>query len=371
VSGLLLALAIWLAVAVAYRGFALHSLARLCDAPAEPDAAAPPGEIVAVRPLHGAPPALVSCLESLLRAGGREGARIVLGTERPDDPAVAPARAVLARFPEARAELRTGPAPGGLNRKAANLVQITEGLKADVWLLTDADVRVPADYVARVTRALADPEVGLVTGPYRSVPARGLASRVDALLTNTHFIPSTCVAARTEGVHFGLGASIAVRGEALSRIGGFRALVPLAADDYWLARKVEAAGWRLAWAPVLVDHVLEDEGWRRALHRQLRWARAVRSSRPVGYFGQLAILGPVPALLLGAAWLAAGGPGGLVPVFWWALQGVLTWRQRALLGLRPSDLALLPLTDLVAVGVWVGGLFGSAEPPDGGDPRRA
>jgi ceramide glucosyltransferase len=184
-------------------------------------------------------------------------------------------------------------------------------------------------------------------------------------VTNTHFLPSTCVAARFEGLHFALGASIAVRGEALARAGGFEALLPLAADDYGLAHGVEASGYRLAWSPLVVEHVLEDEGWRRALRRHTRWARAVRGSRPVGYAGQLVILGPLPVLLLAAASFATGGPAWwLVPLGWWGVQLAHLWRRRALLGLRAADLPLLPAADLLAVAIWARGLVGSPAPPE-------
>jgi ceramide glucosyltransferase len=364
-------LVLWLAVAGLYRWIALRSLALLCDPDGgPPDPVPPDGEVAALRPLHGAPRGLASCLESLLRATALARARCVVGVESPEDPAAELAARVIASMPGVRAELRAAAGPPGVNRKVANQIQMAEGLDADLLLLSDADVRVPLDYVARATRPFKDGDVGLVTGPYRSVPAAGLASRLDALVTNTHFMPSACVAARFEGVHFGLGASIAVRAEALSRAGGFEALLPLAADDYGLARKVEAAGYRLAWTPMLLEHVLEDEGWRRVLRRHLRWARAVRSSRPLGYLGQIAVQGPLPALLLAGAWLARGGAGWLVPLGWWSVQLALVWRCRALLRLRGRDLALLPLADLLAVLVWAGGLLGSPEPPEAGPAFR-
>jgi ceramide glucosyltransferase len=364
-SWLVAALVGWLAVAFAYRWLALRSLARMCDAgEGAADGAPPDGEVVLMRPLCGAPRGLEGCLESLCRAASAAGARVLLGVEQAADPARPVAERVAARVPGARVEVRSDAAPPGANRKVANLVQLAAGLEADLILLSDGDVRVPLDYVARMTRAFKESDVGLVTGPYRSVPARGWTSRLDALVTNTHFVPSACLAARFEGVHFGLGASIAVRREALARAGGFEALLPLAADDYWLARRVEAAGYRLAWEPVVVDHVLEDEGWRRALRRHLRWARAVRSSRPLGYAGQLLVLGPLPMLLLAALWLAAGGPGWLLPAAWWGAQVAQLGRLRKLLGLRARDLGLAPTADLLAVGVWAGGLVGSPEPPE-------
>ena len=358
-------LVLWIAVAAVYRFVALRSLARLCDPGGGPaDPVPPDGEVAVLRPLHGAPAGFESCLESLLRAAAPARARVVLGVESRGDPAARSAERVAARVHEARAELRIAAGPAGPNRKVANLIQMAGGLEAELLLLSDADVRVPRDYVARATRAFKDSDVGLVTGPYRSVPAPSVASRLDALVTNTHFLPSACFAARFEGVHFGLGASIAVRGEALARAGGFEALLPLAADDYGLARNVEAAGYRLAWTPMMVEHVLEDDGWRRSLRRHLRWARVVRSQRPLGYVGQLAVQGPLPVLLLAALWLSSGGPGGLVPLGWWAAQLAEVWRCRASLALRARDLALLPAADLLAILVWAGGLVGSPQPPD-------
>jgi ceramide glucosyltransferase len=360
---ILTALAVWLVVALAYRWFALRSLTLLCDGSRAPAEAVPPGgEVVALRPLHGAPAGFATCQESLLRAADSAGVRVVLGVEDPGDPAAAAAERVLARHPGVRGELRVAPGPSGANRKVANLIQLSRGVDAELLLLTDADVRVPPDYVARMTPAFKDGEVGLVTGPYRSVPARTVASRLDALVTNTQFVPSTCVAARLEGVHFALGASIAVRSEALAQGGGFAALLPLAADDYGLAAQVEKAGYRIAWAPVMVEHVLEDEGFLRALRRQLRWSRVVRGSRPIGYLGQLFVLGAVPALLL----LATGGTAGLAaPLLWWGGQIAHLWRCRAILALEPLDLALAPLADLLAVAIWAGGILGSPLPPDG------
>jgi hypothetical protein len=378
VSVLAAALSLWASVAFAYRALALRAVSALCAPPDDDEAAGShadavgaargasglaAGAVVALRPLRGAGAGTEACLESLLDAAERAGAQVWLGVEDAADPAAPLARAALARRPGLRAELRVGRGPDGANRKVANLLQAAAGRKADLWLLTDGDVRVPPGYAMRMAAACEAPGVGFATSPYRSVPARSVASRLDALLTNTHFLPSVCFAARLEGVHFGLGASIAVRGDALERAGGFEALLPLAADDYGLAQHVEAAGYALAFAPVVVEHVLEDEGWGAALGRQLRWARATRSARPLGYAGQLSVHGAPPVLGLAALWLAAGGPGWLLPLGWWAVQLAHLWRRRMVLGLRASDLAWLPAVDVLAVAVWAGGLVGEPEPP--------
>jgi len=347
-----------LLAAVVYRGLSMWALSAMCRMrDVDLDSVPPDGVLVALRPLHGDLACLDPALESLWRAAACSGLPIVVGAVDSRDAALGRALAVAARWPSVAVKFRVAPGPPGLNPKVANLVQMSRGVDADLLLLSDADMRLPEDYVLHVTRPFKDAEVGLVTCPYRSVPARGLASRLDALITNTHFLPSACVAARIEGLHFALGGTIALRATALSAAGGFERLLSTPADDFDLARLIEAAGWKLAWSPMVADHLLEPEGWRAAARRHLRWARVIRHSRPGGYVGQIVTHGTVPALLL------AGTPFGFwLPATWWMLEGFWLWRRRALLGLRARDLLLQPLVDLLAFAVYVGGLFGRARP---------
>ncbi|HYB13784.1 MAG TPA: glycosyltransferase, partial [Myxococcota bacterium] len=334
---------------------ALSALCRVEDLDFDP--VPPEGALVAMRPLHGFLTRLEYSLETLWRAAARGGLHVIVGATDREDPALRVAARVAARWPEVRSEIRVAPGPEGLNRKLANLVQMSEKVEGDLLLLSDADIAVPEDYVLRLTRPFKDADVGLVTCPYRSVPAAGLASRLDALITNMHFLPSACLARQLEGLHFALGATIAVRATALAQAGGFAALLDTPADDFLLARHIEGAGWRLAWSPMVVDHLLEPEGWAAVARRHLRWARVVRHMRPIGYLGQLVTHGSVPALIL-----ASIGAGVWIPCAWWVLEGVWLWRRRKTLGLRPSDLLAIPFTDLLAFAVYLGGTRGRARP---------
>jgi ceramide glucosyltransferase len=368
----------WLAIALVYRALALRSVDHaLRGAPGSGHDAPPPGEVVLVRPLRGAGAGLEPCLESLFGAAGASGVRVRAGLAHASDPAAAVFARAADRHPSVSAELRVGHGPAGVNRKLANLAQATADLEAEVLVLSDADVRLPRDFVPRMVRAFKDGDVGLVTCLYHSVPATrvpaarasmtglvSLVSRLDALITNTHFVPGVCAALRLEGLHFALGASIAVRREALAAAGGFEALLESAADDFLLARNVERAGWRLAFEPLVVEHLLEAEGARAALRRHLRWARVARSVRPGGYAGQIVTHGAAPALGLALASLLGVGPalGGVAPLAWWLLQVPSLWRRRTALGLDARDLALVPLADLAALAIWAGGLVGRARP---------
>ena len=87
------------------------------------------------------------------------------------------------------------------------------------------------------------------------------------------------------GLHYGLGSTLAVRREALDKIGGLLPLVNHLADDYELGARVAAAGYRVVLSPEVVETNLPAYGWRGFIDHQLRWARTVRDVRPWGYVG--------------------------------------------------------------------------------------
>jgi ceramide glucosyltransferase len=362
---------IWLAAAFVERALALAALAALVRTRGA--RAEVPGDVLLLRPLHGAPLGLEDCLESLWRSASiaRARVRVMVALADPDDPAAAVVARVRARSPEVATELRAAPGPPGANRKVANLVQALGDERPELLVLSDADVCVPPDYVARVRAPFEDSRVGAATCPYRSVPVRALASRLDALVTNLHFLPATCLAVRFEGLHFGLGSTLAVRGAVLDAIGGLAPLLDERADDYALARRVEDAGWRLAWVPLLLDHRLEPEGARRAARRHVRWCRTTRGQRPRGYLGLVVAHGIVAALALA---LLGGGWAWCAPLAWWVATVAALAPSRRALGIGPLELLLLPLADLAAFAAWTGGLLGRAGHPaarPAGDDARA
>jgi ceramide glucosyltransferase len=96
------------------------------------------------------------------------------------------------------------------------------------------------------------------------------------------------------------------------------------------------------------------------LAHQMRWARGVRDSRLGGYIGLVATFGLLWALLLIIATHAAGWS--------WAVSGVVILLRVAValtIGrtvLRDpalqKNLWLLPIRDVIAVGIWIASFFG-------------
>jgi ceramide glucosyltransferase len=67
-------------------------------------------------------------------------------------------------------------------------------------------------------------------------------------------------------------------------LGGFAGLSDLLADDYELGKRIANAGHKLVICPVPVECRTEKQPAIAVWQHQLRWARTIRVSRPVGYF---------------------------------------------------------------------------------------
>jgi ceramide glucosyltransferase len=245
--------------------------------------------------------------------------------------------------------------------KVSNLIQMLSEARYHHLIVNDSDIRVAPDYLSRLMAPLFDSKTGLVTCLYRGVPAATLGSRLEALGISTDFCPSVLAARLLEGIHFGLGSTLAFRRADIDKIGGFTALVDQLADDYQLGKRISDLGLTVMLSDVVVETLLPVYTLGDFLSHQLRWARAVRDSRLGGYLGLVFTFGFTWSLL---ALLASGGAG------WaWDLLA-LTLLLRFAVALVVGRIALedrqalrhvwlIPLRDLVAAAIWFASLFGN------------
>ncbi|MGE0491875.1 MAG: glycosyltransferase [Vulcanimicrobiota bacterium] len=240
------------------------------------------------------------------------------------------------------------PSPGH-NRKVAGLVAGLERTRHDLLVVSDADIRVPPDYLERVCAAFEDDRVGLVTSLYRAGPGQSLGTALEALCI-ADFSASVLVARRTEGLAFALGATMAVRRQALEQIGGFAALEDFLADDFQLGHQVARAGWQVRLAPTVVETDLGEVDLQGALSHQLRWMVTSRVSRPGGHAAFIVTQGLLWALLLvastGAWWTLAA---------WWGWRWLTTAVVWQVLGAR-CRWWLLPVKELAYLCLWAASL---------------
>ena len=108
--------------------------------------------------------------------------------------------ALRQRYQYANITLVVGEEPGCSNRKIAKLVKMADrAKKAEIFVLSDADVSVDRDYLKRIVGELmSDEKIGIATCAYRARPGGSFASRLEALYVNTDFVPQILLAEMIE-----------------------------------------------------------------------------------------------------------------------------------------------------------------------------
>ena len=307
-----------------------------------------------LKPLRGVDPQMYESFRSHCVQDYPEY-EIIFGVSEAEDPAVEAVQRLMREFPQCRVQLVVCPQVLGNNRKTSNLVQMLARAKYGHIIINDSDIYVEPDYLRRVMAPFAQPQVGMVTCPYRGIATGTLGSRLESLGISTDFIAGVLAARQIEnGIHFALGSTLAISRAALEAIGGLEPLVDYLADDFELGYRVSKAGLEVVLASVVVETHLPAYTFRGFFEHQLRWARSTRDSRRMGYLGLLLTFG-LPWAMIAVA-LAAGA------LWSWALL-VAASALRVAVALQVGSgvvhdgavaryLWLLPLRDLIAFWVW-------------------
>jgi ceramide glucosyltransferase len=335
-----------------------------------PQAAFAPGVSV-LKSLKGLDPGMMEAFRSHCRQNYAGQFELLFGVASLDDPAVKAVEQLQAEFPEQSIRLIECPQRLGTNGKVSTLVQLAAHARYDFLLINDSDITAGARYLERVMACFAPlagrggkaaEEVGLVTALYRGRAHGTLASKLEALGIATDFQAGVLLSKWIEGgLSYGLGSTLAVRRAALDKIGGLQVLADYLADDYELGARVARAGYSVALSPEVVETNVAAYGWRGFLTHQLRWERAVRESRPWGYAGLIFTHGLGWALInvaacgAGAASLGLLGTSFLLRMALAVTVGAEVLDDRKVL----PRLWLVPLRDLVALGVWMAGFVGN------------
>jgi ceramide glucosyltransferase len=337
-------------VGVAYTLAAGLLAARFVSRRGGTPASFPPVSIV--KPLHGAHDGLAEALQRFCDQDYPGEVQILFGVQDANDPAIAVVEQLRADRPEADICLVVDPRLYGANRKASNLINIAARARHGLLILSDADIRVEADYLRQVVGAMSAPGVGAVSCLYVGEAGRGLWARLAAMAIDYHFLPGAVVGKALGLAHPCFGSTIAISTDVLAEIGGFAAIADHLADDYEIGRAVRARGYRIAIPPMTVSHYCGEASSGELLGHELRWGRTVRQIDPAGYAGSL-ITYPAPLAMIAAA--LTGFPG-------WSLALLsVTLASRALLkvcvdlgaGSRAGPWWLMPLRDVLSFGVFI------------------
>jgi ceramide glucosyltransferase len=314
--------------------------------------------VTILKPLHGADAWLADSLETYCQQDYVGEVQILFGVHQKTDAAVSQVRELQERHPDLDIGLVIDESMHGPNRKVSNLINIQARAKHSVLIMTDADVRVPRDYVRSIVAALGASGVGAVTCLYLGEGVSGLWSRAVAMAINYDFLPSA-VLAKT----FGLaepcfGPTIAMTSRVLQEIGGLGAFARFLAEDYEIGRAVRDRGYAIAVPAMTMTTICTEKSVGELFTHELRWARTIRRIARSGHVGSV-VTHPLPLALIGAS-LVGWSPAATGLVL--AILGV-----RMLVKLRIDRATrvnagpwwLIPLRDMLSFGVFLASFSGA------------
>jgi ceramide glucosyltransferase len=231
--------------------------------------------------------------------------QLLFGVAAANDPVCAVVKKLIEQFPKLDARLVVCGPLMGTNLKVSKLAQLEHEARHEIFVVSDADVKVPPDFLANVVAPLQNPNVGLVNCFYQLANPTTLAMRWEAIAINADFWSQVLQSRSLKPLDFALGAVMAFRSRELKEIGGFSALADCLADDYQLGHRIAQRGRQIALSPLVVECWSAPMSWSQVWKHQLRWARTIRVCQPLPYFFSIlsnATLWPLLCLL---AWPTA------------------------------------------------------------------
>ena len=275
-----------------------------------------------------------------------------------DDPAIAIAERLRAKFPEVPSQLIVTGEPPYPNAKVYSLERMLRAARHDLLVMSDSDIRVTPDMLDTVAPRIfrsgdrdGDMPLSCDAGPQFLVDPRSARPEY-----RIHWRRAGGAYAR--GMKFAIGPTIVARRTTLERIGGFDAVKDYLAEDFVMGKLAAECGDGVILSSYVIEHRIGSQKFATNVKHRLRWNRSTRRSRPAGYVGQV-FTNPLPLAVL----LWAARPD------WWPLVAI-TAIFRAAAGWATAGLALrdpltlrlwwlVPLQDAASFLGWIGGFFGN------------
>lgn len=206
-----------------------------------------------IQPILSGDPTLAASLAANLRARSRYQREWLWLVDEDDREGIHICRDLIARHPDHAIRLLLTPPPATGDRrnpKTVKLIAAAAIARGDILCILDDDTRLPDDGLEYCLPFLDRPGVGLAYGLPYYVSFTGWWSSLVAAFVNSHslltYIPPLAL---TEPFTIN-GMFYAVRREVLAAVGGFAGLEEMLADDFAVAQRFRAAGYRLVQTPL-------------------------------------------------------------------------------------------------------------------------
>lgn len=312
-----------------------------------------------LKPVCGLDDELEENLASFTRLRGMQY-EVIVSAEAWDDPAVEVVRRVMQKHPEApfRLVVDGGSRAGVVNRKVERLIAAARVANGDLLVISDSNVRVEPDDLARTLAAFDDPRVGCVSNLFTGSGARTFGATLESLHL-LGFVASGVVLAAAAGVPCVVGKSMAISRRAYDALGGFERFRRVLAEDQAIGIAAKKAGFEVVLSPVVIRNVVIARTVKGAVDRQVRWNKIRYAFSRALYASEL-VLNPLvfatlaavvaPAQFLAFPLCVAAARCLQLALLNRAVRAGLTWRQ----------IAAAPLLDFMMLYAWLVPFFSNS-----------
>jgi ceramide glucosyltransferase len=224
-----------------------------------------------LKPMCGLEEELEENLESHLKLDYPGDWEILLGVRSPADAAWPIAQAFAQKYPgRVRAVVQEG--EPGYNPKVNQLITLTRYAKYDVLAVSDANVRVPANWLRVHAAILAKPGIGLSTNIFSGTGEQNLGAAIDNMTLASFCGANIAGGELLLGLTQVVGKSFALARTTLAAIGGWEDVKDLLAEDQRMGFKMVQAKFGTHAAPVFVENVQKHKPLSHFWLRHTRWA---------------------------------------------------------------------------------------------------
>lgn len=284
---------------------------------------------------------------------------LVVGCEDPRDPALAVVRKVANEYPDVRCRIVTSSLSIGLNPKVNLCAQLARYASHDLVIVSDASVVAPKHYVRSMVRTFGIPNTGLVASPLVGFGETTTGGVIDNLMLNLFVLRAICFTKLFARHSCVVGKSMMFRLSDLRRLGGWRVVADVLAEDYVLGRLFRRAGFDVRLCADALPTRTHCEALADGLGRHVRWCQMRRRTSTIAYMAELGANVSVWALSLVALAVVLGRPD-------FAATGALLWGAKvvldlvSILWLGPRQLSgqracCVLVADLLNLWVWLVG----------------
>lgn len=290
-------------------------------------------------------------LEEALAAAFRQDYpqfEIVIAAAHPDEPALAVAERVRARFPDVASRVIVSQTPVAASPKVNNLARPLAEAAHDHVFILDSNIRLAPGQLAAFMAELT-PGKGLAVAVQVACEPEGLAAELECAFINGYHGRLFLAASALEG-GFGIGKAMLFRRSDFARAGGIAAIARSVLEDHAISKALARIGLKTAIVGTVVAQHLGRRGWREVWNRQFRWMVCRRFEEPRAFVLEPFLAAPAAiACGAGAAALAALPPWPAAvgtALAWFAAEALFLARKGW--GIRPgSPLAWLLRETLV------------------------